>query len=272
MPPKSRKYTKSSYKSKSISKGKYSKKTSSSRAVAPAVKKYVARKLAKISEVKTVVTTLSDLQTGNYAQIKPYIQDPGCNMISLTEAIDNVGQGTGQGDRIGNKITIKKNIFKGYMYAINNTLTGGLPTNVTLYIGRLKVGISTPTNAAIAQMFQAGDTTFAPTDDNRASLYGINKNLWTVFFRRTYKIGGATSTSANAIPANNDYKALQHFYVNLSKFIPRTINYNDGNNVSTNAGLYAWFTISNFNDQIITGAYAPQVQYVALNELMFTDD
>jgi len=238
--------------------------------ISPAVKNYVKKAVSRTEEIKSVVTTLSDLQTGNYALIKPFIQDPGCGIISLTEAIDNVGQGTGQGDRIGNKILIKRNIFKGYMYALNATDTGGFPTNITMYIGRLKVGISTPTNSAIAQMFQAGDTTFPPTDDNRAHLYAINKNLGNVYYRRTFKIGGSTSNSANAV-SNNDYKALRHFSINLSKWIPKVINYNDGNNVSTNAGLYAWFTVSNYNDQVITVAYAPQVQYVAVNELEYTD-
>lgn len=268
MPPKFRKYNKKPISSKSK---KFTRKFTGSRGVAPAVKKYVAKKLAKVSEVKTVVTTLSDLQTGNYAMIKPYVQDLGCGIISLTEAMDNVGQGVGQGDRIGNKITVKKNMFKGYIYAINNTLTGGLPTNITMYIGRLKAGISTPTNSAISQMFQAGDTTFAPTDDNRTALYAINKNLWTVFYRRTFKIGGSTSASPNAVN-NNDYKALIKFSIDVSKYHPRTINYNDGNNISTNAGLYAWFTLANYNDQVITVGYAPQVQYVAINELTFTDD
>jgi len=269
MPPKFRKYNK---KSPISSKRKYKRKYTGARAVTPAVKKYVAKKLAKISEVKTVVTTLSDLQGGNYAMIKPYAQDLGCGIISLTEAMDNIGQGTGQGDRIGNRITIKRNMFKGYIYAINNTLTGGNPTNVTMYIGRLKAGISTPTNSTIAQMFQAGDTTFSPTDDNRTALYQINKNLWTVFYKRTFKIGGATSTSANSIPANNDYKALVRFSIDVSKYHPRIVNYNDTNNISTNVGLYAWFTIANYNDQVITVGYSPQVQYVAINEVSYTDD
>jgi len=264
---------------------KYSKKTSKSNAkytrtnrkivkrsptLTPAIKSYVKRTIARTEEVKTVVTTLSDLQTGNYALIKPYVSDPGCGIISLTEAMDNIGQGTGQGDRIGNKIRVVKNIFKGYMYALNTTDTGGVPTNVTMYIGRLKAGISTPTNSAIAQMFQAGDTTFAPSDDNRSGLWAINKNLWNVYYRKTFKIGGSTSNIANAV-SNNDYKAMRHFQVDLSRWMPKIINYNDGNNISTNAGLYAWFTIANYNDQIITGAYIPQVQYVAVNEFLFTD-
>lgn len=77
-----------------MSKKKYSprKKT----AVPVAIKKYVRKAVNRTEEVKTVVTTISDLQGSNYAMIKPYVVDPGCGLVSLTEAMDNIGQGTGQ--------------------------------------------------------------------------------------------------------------------------------------------------------------------------------
>jgi len=258
------------YKKKYISKKK--KYTPKKKTQVPvSIKRYVKRAVNRTEEVKTVVTTLSDLQSGIAAQIRPYVQDPGCGLISLTEAMDTIQQGVGQGDRIGNKIRLKRNMLKGYLYAINGGLTGGNPTNVTMYIGRLKSTLLTPITATLAQLFQAGDTVFAPTDNNLSSLYQINRNSWNVYYRRTFKIGGATSSSTNAIPANNDYKALVKFSINLSKWLPKTINYNDASSISTNAGLYMWFTISNYNDEPITSLYIPQVQYVAINEFSYTD-
>lgn len=255
---------------KTASKKKYTPK--SKPAIKKIVKKEVKSQMAKTQEVKQVTTIISDLQGGNYAQLKPFIQDTGCNIASLTESIDTIGQGTGQGDRIGNRVHMKYLGFKGYLYAINNTLTGGNPTNVTMYIGRLKAGVSTPTTSSLSQFLQLGNTTIAPTDDNRAALYEINRDLWNVYYRKTFKIGGATSTSSNAIPANNDYHVMRKFNINLTKWIPKTINYTDGNNIATNCGLYVWFTIANYNDQVISAGYAPQVQYVGINTFKYTDD
>ena len=241
------------------------------------VKKYVNRRLAKEAEVKNVVVTISKptpSSSSNYKPINPYTIDTACNVLSLTAAPDNISQGVGQGDRVGDQIQVKKLLFKGYIYSLQTgiapNLLGGFPTNVTMYIGRLKSTLTAPNPSAFGQLFQAGDTTFSPTDDNRSSLYDINKDVWTVFYRRTFKIGGSTQTSANAV-SNNDYSALRRFSINCSKWIPKKLHYNDNVITSQNAGLYVWFTISNYNDQPITSAYVPQVQLCALNDFQYTD-
>jgi hypothetical protein len=139
-----------------------------------------------------------------------------------------------------------------------------------MYIGKLRATINTPPTSYFGQLFQLGDTATAPTDDNRSSLYSINKDIWDIKYKKTFKIGSSETSNPNYV-SNNDYKALQYFRVDLAKWLPKKIKYNDGVTVSSNCGLYAWFTIANYNDQIITGAYQPQVQFVALNNLYFTD-
>lgn len=209
----------------------------------------------------------------DYLALKPYVQDPGCNCISLLEPANNIGQGTGAGDRIGNRIHVKSMIFRGYIYSVStgsgSIETGGIPTNVTMYIGKVKNSINVPTYAQLSALYQAGDTTFSPTDNNLSSLYSINKDLFTVYKTRRFKIGGAQPVTG--FSANNDYKIMQRFSFDISKFIPRTLLYNDVPTTVTNAGLYVWFVLSNYNDLPITGGYIPQVQWCALTELKFTD-
>lgn len=236
------------------------------------LRKIIRREVIKSAEEKNVITVISDSSAANPTlKIKPYAQDPLCGVLSLTEPIDVIDQGTGQGDRIGNTLRAKNLRFKGYIYSI--TTEGGVsgfPTNVTMYIGRLKQSVLPPTATQFQNLLQVGDDSIPPTDDNRTSLYSINRDLWNVYYRRTFKIGSSVPTTANAV-ANNDYKALIHFNVNCTKWLPKLIRFDDTSQGSINTGLYVWFTISNYNDQLITPAYIPQVQYCAMCEFNYTD-
>lgn len=222
-------------------------------------------------ETKEVVTIISDPTPGtSIAAILPYVQTNTCNVYSLTEPMDVISQGTGQGDRIGNRLYAKTLRFKGYIYSIPTEGISGFPTNVTMYIGRLKQSVLPPTAYHFQNLFQLGDTTKQPTDDNRSSLYAINTDLWTVHYRRTFKVGSSWSDSPNAVP-NNDYKSLVKFNINCTPWIPKHIRYNDGSAGSINVGLYVWFTIANYNDFAIGVGYSPQVQFCSLCEFTYTD-
>lgn len=246
------------------------KKSSKSKAIPQKVKAYVDRAITRSEEIKSVVTTMTDLYTPfDWLPLKPYIQDPGCNCISLLEPLNSISQGTGQGDRIGNKIQVKSVVFRGYLYSVSDGSTGGVPTNVTMYIGKCKNSISVPTYAQLSALYQAGDTTFSPTDNNLSSLYRVNNDIFTIYKTRRFKIGGASPASGYV--ANNDYKALQRFSIDVTKYIPKNILYNDLPTPITNAGLYVWFVISNYNDNAITASYIPQVQWTAVTEARFTD-
>jgi len=249
------------------------KRTLKKKSVVKVVKQVLARNLEKKSVVTTPVVIRSSNPTSDTGttQLRNYQQDITCNLFKCLYSASTISQGLGQGDRVGNQITCKSNYIKGYMYSIDTS--GGVdgnPTMVTMWIGRLKGTVGVPIAVDFTNLLQAGDTAFAPTDDNRTSLRTYNHDYWDIKYRKTFKIGGSRPVLSGYV-GNNDFSALRHFSINVAKWHPKNIKYNDTATSLMNAGLYMWFTIANYNDVAMTPSYVPQVQVVMQNDFTFTD-
>lgn len=145
-----------------------------------------------------------------------------------------ISQGTGQGDRIGNKIRTNSLIMRYTIFpnAYNATTNPTpIPQNIRLWFFSVK-GSNTLLATNPANFIQTGDssTTLSGTvlDLNRI----VNKDLYTYLGHRTHKLGFATYTGTGGNPqfgysANNDYELNIQGYMNLTKMCPKIIKFND---------------------------------------------
>lgn len=157
--------------------------------------------------------------------------------------------GTGEGQKIGNKITPKNLIVKYIMSALPTTdssFTGGntnpfkgVPFRVRVIVYRHKYAIDDFTQTNILQNGNS-TTSWGSGIDNFFRPY--NKDEYTIVYSKTVKmaackhVSGATGTT---ITTENVPNGALSFYQASAKIpLPSVLRYNDGADVPTNAGYY----------------------------------
>jgi len=221
-----------------------------------------------MSETKVVnaaQTSKAVVNVLNTAQFQSSIipLGPGSGVPSMFQ----ISQGTGQGARVGNKITTVKCMLRGDVrfntYYTTTANYNPVPGYVTLWIVKLKPflndDVSTLKAVIDGSFFQSGNGGVAMSGA-LADLYRqVNTQQITLLKRKTWKIGtsyvpggGATGTGdqSNQYWANNDFKQTAMFRVDLTKFLPKVISFNDGNDNFVNRHAYMFFTFVRVDNQI----------------------
>lgn len=217
-------------------KGKRGPKAAVKKAVA------VARKQPLVKLIKKVIRRQAETKMANFQdgfEISP--ANIGVNNIQPLTPYAlvglSIGQGTGQGDRIGNRITVKSLVMRFIIFPLEyDILTNPNPTPQIVRIWFFSQKQSNVLLAANPPRFiQNGDTAASLTgtliDMNRV----INQDEYTYLAHRTYKIGysnyGGTGTNVAAQSfTNNDYKLNIIGSINLTKLCPKIIKYDDTDN------------------------------------------
>lgn len=199
------------------------------------VKKQTETKIAQPYTQNNQPITAYDLTTNNFG-----------SEFSLITPLINILQGTGQGQRVGNRINVTSMIMKGYINAVRLPTTGGTGTNDPFYVKMVwlrrkssLLGVNGVTGGGNA-FFQNGNATVAPSNLPTDLLRAINKDVFTVYTSRVFKLGFANAQgniSGNP-PTNNDFKVSKFFKVNLSKHIGKLI-YDDNGANPNNWACYA---------------------------------
>lgn len=212
--------------------------TFAKKAVAKAVRKAKAKNLT--SFVKRVISRQTEHKVAIFQQgfgIGGYFASFG-NQIAALTPYNSVGltiaQGTGQGDRVGDRIRTVKAVLRYTIYpnayhaTINPVPT---PQNVRIWFFGQK-----SSNTLLA----TNPPNFAQTGDSSTTLTGtildlnrvVNRDVYTYYGHRTHKLGysinqASGAATSNAQFANNDYKLNIQGYVDLTKWFPKLIKYND---------------------------------------------
>lgn len=201
------------------------------------LKRYVKRAIAATEEAKVTNLvgavnpqgyTIAGLASSWYSQCVIPVTPYGGFL--------NITQGSGEGDRIGNKIRTKRLVFE---YVINarqyDVTTNPLPTpqDIKMWFLTSRDDPTTlPTQGSFTSFFQAGDTAVAPTGLIQDLLYSVNEDLFKVHATREHKVGYqfANGTGAQAgfqYLTNNDYAYNVRGKIDLTKYIPKTFHFND---------------------------------------------
>lgn len=150
-----------------------------------------------------------------------------------------ISQGVGAYQRVGNKIQTRRLKMR---FIINPTGYSGSnpfpkPYDVTIYWVKCKdTPVSLATSSGVLQsFFQNSSSSTPPTGYIFDQIREVNTDQWVVCKKMTLKVGyaiyGGTSTDANKQSfTNNDYKYNQIRTVDLTKWCPKTVQYNDTTN------------------------------------------
>ena len=193
-------------------------------------KRQVARMIGRRIEDKYTYQTLSNVSISNTLAAAPHLQQLNFGM----------SQGTGQGDRLGNRITVKNAVLKGsinladYSSLFNSKQLDQLVTIVVYKVRNYVAGTNPTYSTLFNRFFQTGDTAATFTNTPIDHIRRYNKDLIMVKAVRHFKIGAATQisgvtgsgTGAGPFP-NNDFKYQQFFKIPLTKYYKKTQIFDD---------------------------------------------
>jgi len=196
----------------------------------------------------------------------------------------NMGNGTGEQERIGNRYKVKKWTIKGFIYpnfSATNSMSGSAMADsfqgkITVYLGKLTNGNQLPQSLSL--LFQNGNTDVDPLGKVKEQLYPINTDKYKIYWKRTFNVGCSTPNynqytaisgpdpgdPVAGLPvnvySNNDLKLHSQFTIDVLKYIGKnaTIKFNDGDQTayipSTMKGLTLFATFAPFVNDLAASA------------------
>lgn len=205
------------------------KATRGKKKVAPEVKEYVKKTISRNIENLHAAPIGSDA-----VDVHHYSSTATGSVSTIIDLLQvcQLSQGDGQGDRHGNEVKSKKLLFKGYL-----TNFVAVPVMVRMIIFRRKDQITIPTS--FTDLLQNGNTTQAPTNLPRDMFLNLNKDDYTIYKQRMFKLGSLGSPGS--VDANGLWYT-QIFKYDLAKFVKR-IQFNDSAVNVTNHGMYCAFLL-----------------------------
>lgn len=170
--------------------------------------------------------------------------------VGIDAGAIQVSQGTGVGGRIGNKITTVSSVIKGQIYptpynGVSNTAP--MPYLVQMYLFYDKTQPNLIPDPR-TDFYQVNNADQAMTGTLQDLDFPINTDKYKVFVKRVYKVGFAENAASGAqnfpqFYSNNDFKLVNRFSINIKKYMPKHVKFNDTSTDPTTRGLYLMFNV-----------------------------
>ena len=238
----------------------YKKKTSFKKSTKTYKKKYVRKSKPSLNLKKTIKRIIHS-QIENKIAIKQEILKTVTSYVNNTSLLclpmipyNEIVQGLGQSDRIGDTIKTQKCYFNFALRPAPYDATYNfipLPQSVIIMFGKVKnAKPQKPISTDFSKLFQYGNTSQSPQNRLLDNVLPINKDYFTVYKKLVIKIGNSTvnGTGANLAAsyyANNEYKLNCSMRLDITKFMPKTVKFNDTTAQPTNDGLWMWAWCNN---------------------------
>lgn len=189
-----------------------------------------------------------------------------------------IAQGSGQGDRVGNVIRVKKCILKYYLVPIPQDPSFNpvpQPQLVRVWVGNIRSNLAQkPDNVTIAELYQGGNNSFPPNETVDDMMAPVNADKFIEKYTCVHKVGHAIYTDPNSTLkpfsyyANNDYSESTFGMVDCTKFFKSRLYFNDSNQ-QTDSNLFMWMeAVNSDNTQYLNG---PTVKMVYNIEFIYED-
>lgn len=162
----------------------------------------------------------------------------------------DIQQGTGEGQRIGNQVRTRKLVFSGVFtpkaYSSTTNPDPG-PLEVKMFFYRERADPAVLPAAPSTDFFQFNNSSNAIPDSLMNQIEVVNTDKYQLFTTRSLKLGyqynnvpnaGSGSAALGQIQPNNDFNLNVKFEIDLTKYLPRIVRYNDNNAEPTSAGIY----------------------------------
>lgn len=201
------------------------------------IKQLIQRAIRNTQEVKQFQFGTSQISLVTYSNTANFNNK---NVIELGPSSSNdLTQGTGNSNRIGNDISIKSVSLKMIIYpnAYDATINSQpVPMNVRYVIAHSK---ATPTDLIVSNtFFESNNSTVSPQDNLEDQILNINKDIYVVSRDKSFKVGSANNTGSGSQSqwqhyANNDYKRNVVIKSDITKCFPKKITWNDTSSIPT---------------------------------------
>lgn len=213
--------------------------------VTKAVKKYVKREIHRNVENK--------VQHVKYAQADIATVITDAQVIPLGPVI---ARGTGEGDRIGNEIRIRKAILNIQGYLLDTSISPDIPKVVSIYLFKCRPQ-NFPTVGNMQGFLQDGNSAVQYQGRITDFMKPINSDLF-ILRKQINKIHVTGYTATNPI-GSNLYTNNFMYKLDVTKYFKKRLLFNDG---STN-------TITNDNLNISVGAcYTTNIDFPPGTEVL----
>lgn len=223
--------------------------------------------------VKAVIDRVSETKCLNYSiQNKQLFNVASADWLSsvvnlLPEATGgstwqySCNQGTGESDRIGNEIRPISLVLTGVIRANlgfdNTTNYNPCPLRVTMWLVRIKKHLTDSST----NLEQIVDNTFFQAGNTSSGMFGTtldltrtpNSDQIEVQMKKTFLLGASDYISAFAVNSGNNSQQRyadngttisRMFRINLTKYLPKKLMFNDGSNTTPVNARKMWLMIT----------------------------
>jgi len=245
------------------------------------IKREVTQELSRAVETKGAQVRNLDIVLRG-ASDAAYWQN---NIISLgfDSASSNGGipinQGVTENTRVGDRVAVKKLMFKGSIYPLAYNATtnqGPTPTTLKVWFYYDKTDPTAAQGAAFTDFFRYNNANTGFLNDLADLWMPINTDKYEIVKTHTWKVGnsnyevGAGANAPSAYFANNDYLLQNNFSFDLTKFYPKIVKWDGNQTPPLTRRLFAFFMPFNANGTpILSGTWPVGMSYV--NMIEYTD-
>lgn len=222
--------------------------------VSLAVKKYVKQAIHTNIENKT--------QTINYAgAFGNAVANPSMYSYPMTPYTGymTIGQSLAQNGRTGNEVKVRSVYLRYVLRPIGYNVDSNpfpVPIHVDMFLGRTRICPGDqPIAGDFVNLFQNGSSSIAPAGNLNDLISNPNKDYFTIKKRWSHKIGyaenaGTGGISASQYFANNDFKMNVVKKLNITKYYPKSLKFNDNTNQLQGPGLFLWYQAVSANGNV----------------------
>lgn len=236
-----------------------SKSKKSDKKVSKYIRKYVKSQIHKNIENKTNNIEFAN-EFGSYLENNSLSVRP---LMPYTSLFPGPTQGVASNNRIGNEIRPRKLMLRytlrprPYDATVNPS---PVPCYVQFWILSLRQASGVlPQAIDFTQMFNNGSSVLSPQGDLSDLVAPFNKDFFHLYKTWTHKIGFATNsgTGANASwqqYANNDFKLSVVKKLDLTKYMPKVVKFNDATQSVMGRNLFLCYQAVAANGSALTSA------------------
>jgi len=238
------------------------------------ISRIVSRQVARTEEVK-----VANYTTGNACGSYNYtgFASNQIQMLSPYQTRLNIGQGTGQADRVGNTIHVKRGHCRLlFTVAPYDVTTNPLPQPVFILYYIFSKKLSSVEGSSLANFFETGNSSASPTGTAQDLLYDVDTDVYTVFKKGMVKLGYSAfvGTPGGVVGSgyfsNNDSDLSAVIDIDYTNFLKKKIDFLDTTNNSTGDTVeIAFWTINQNGSATSTAVY--QTNFWINNSLYYTD-
>lgn len=247
--------------------------------VSKTVKRFVKKAIHADIENKIYMADLVGATSGDNQMILTTVSSTLPQYFNLNPLI---AQGTSEIQRTGNKCRVMRHTLRCQLLLSGAAITANVdvPMNIYYFILYARDTPATLTATDLNQLFYynsggTASTTQFLSGSGFATTHRVNndyfKILKTNYPNKPMKLGWSSYTAnAGGLYSNNDYRSNMHFDIDLTKYTPKLMHFNNNTSSCTNVNMYICFYVQKVNLDVTTTNWDPP-QIFATQILSYED-